>query len=82
MQQHEKFITGLALLDAMKNLDTELYSSTEKDKHITGLLEYFGQDKIEPVCKKMELLQDRIDIHLGYAEVHKQQWEKFEQMKK
>ena len=82
LQQHVKLTAGIALLDAMKNIDAGLPGNTKRDKHLTGLLEFFEQDKMERVNKQMEMLQDSIAMHLGYAEVHERKLEEFKLMKK
>lgn len=75
---HLKLTSRLVLLDIMNNLDTELYRTTELDKHIAGLLEFFGRDRMATAFKKQEQLQERINVHLAYAEVHKLGWERFQ----
>jgi DNA-binding XRE family transcriptional regulator len=79
---HLKLTARLVLLDIMNNLDTELYRASKLDKHIAGLLEFFGRDRMAAAFKKQEQLQERIQVHLAYAEVHKLAWEGFQALKK
>lgn len=80
--QRIKLTTRLALLDIMKNLDSESYKSTKPDKQIVELLEFFGSGRMAAGIKKQELLQDKINTHLSYAAIHKVAWKRFRTMRR
>lgn len=83
LQQHTLLSNRAGLLQAMQNIDTPVRSRGAKAKHthITGLLEFFGQDKLAAVNHKLELLQDKLATHLAYADLHRKRWKEFKNMK-
>jgi hypothetical protein len=78
LQRHQQLTTGQALLHAMRNIDSELYRSTKADEHITGKLEALNESNIKKLVEKIERLQDKLEVHLAYAELHRGRWERFE----
>ena len=74
-KQQQQLITGLALAAALKNPDSKLYSSTATDIQIAGFTEYFNQDKLQRLAAKAAALQDKMELQLAYAEVHRKQCE-------
>jgi hypothetical protein len=75
---HPQVNSRLALLEALKNNSIEWYSTTEQDKTWIKFTEWFSKERISKTgLEEQELLKDKIEVHLAYAEVHKKQLEKF-----
>lgn len=70
-----------ALFNAMKNSDIEWYQATETDIRWMEMIEWFSNEQLLATgLEQQDLLQDKIDTHLTYAELHKQRWKMFEEM--
>lgn len=82
LKRYRQLVNSLVLLNAMMQINGELYRSTAADKKIAGQLLDENEDALEKLVESIELLQDKLELHLGYAEVHKQYCDKFEGMKK
>ena len=82
LQRHQQFTTGQALFDAMKNINSELYSSTAADKKVAGQVEGLNDDILKRLAERIEQLQDKLELHLAYAEVHRRKWEGYKEMGK
>jgi len=81
--RHPKLRARLALFDAMKKVDTASYKATDRDNTWLELMEWFSQDRIPATGpEEQELLRDKIEVHLAYAEVHRARCEWFEGMEK
>jgi len=76
-KQQQQLSTGLALADALKNPDSKLYRSTTTDIKIAGFTEFFNQDKLQQLAAKAAALQDKIEMQLAYAEIHRKQCEAY-----
>jgi hypothetical protein len=50
-----------------------------QDKYRMEMTEWFSKERLPATgLEQQELLQDKIDMHLAYAELHKRRWERFE----
>ena len=80
LHRHRQLVNSLALLNAMKQINGELYRSTAADKKIAGQLQDENEESLNKLVEKIETLQDKLELHLAYAELHRGRWEKFEGM--
>lgn len=78
--QETKLAARLVLLDAMKKLETELYSSTAADQRKVDQLESFSRDHLKHIAAKLQPLQDKIEMHRAYGEVHSRLWQQYKAM--
>jgi len=79
--KHPQLDTRLALFDALKNDPPAWYRASETDKTWMEMTEWFSRDRmLFTGLEQQELLQDKIDMHLAYAEVHRLQIEWYEGM--
>ena len=82
LKRHRQLLNSLVLLNAMKEINGELYRSTATDKKIAGHILDEQEEALPKMVENIELLQDKLELHLAYAEVHKKCFDKFEGMKK
>ena len=82
LKRHRQLVNSLVLLNAMKEINGELYRSTAADKKIAGHILDEHEEALPKMVENIELLQDKLELHLAYAEVHKKCFDKFEGMKK
>ncbi len=80
-KKHPQLDNRLALFHALRNDAPAWYSVTEADITWMELTEWFSRDRM-PLAglEQQELLQDKIDMHLAYARLHRLQKEKYEGM--
>lgn len=79
--RHPQLNARYALFDAMKNADFDWYRASEGDKKWMEIIEWFSDEKLSATgLEQQELLQDKIEMHLAYAELHRERWERFEGM--
>jgi transcriptional regulator with XRE-family HTH domain len=72
---HPQINSRLELLDAMKTFNTEWYSSTERDNTFIKMIEWFTKQRLPNIgLEEQDLLQDKIETHMAYAELHKHRW--------
>jgi predicted transcriptional regulator len=69
-------------MDAMKKINSKLYSRTAADKKVAGQVEGLNDDILKRLAERIEQLQDKLELHLAYAEVHRQKWEGYKEMGK
>lgn len=63
----------LALFDIMKDHEAQGYKTTDADKKFIEFMEWFTNQELPPTAiEQQELLQDKIDTHLAYADLHQQ----------
>ncbi len=79
--RHPQLDTRLALFDALRNDAPEWYAATDADITWMELTEWFSRDRMPLTgLEQQELLQDKIDMHLAYARLHRLQKERYEGM--
>lgn len=79
--RHPQLNARYALFDAMKNADFDWYRASAGDKTWMEMIEWFGDEKLSATgLEQQELLQDKIEMHLAYAELHRVRRERFEGM--
>lgn len=67
-----KIDSRLLLIDLMKKMDTSWYSVTAVDHKVMETIEWLSNErKHKTGDEAQELLQDKIDTHLAYAELHR-----------
>ncbi|HAO45448.1 MAG TPA: hypothetical protein DCQ97_00880 [Chitinophagaceae bacterium] len=80
-KKHPQLDNRLALFHALRNDAPEWYSVTEADITWMELTEWFSRDRMPLTgLEQQELLQDKIDMHLAYARLHRLQKERYEGM--
>lgn len=82
LKRHRQLVNSLALLDAMQQLNGQLYRSTAADKKIAGEFRQENEKALNKLVEKIELLQVKLETHLAYAALHSKLYEKFEGMRK
>ncbi len=71
----------LKLFELMKESDGPGYSSKEADQKFIEMTEWFTHQKLpKSGIEEQELLQDKIDSHLAYADLHQERWRMYVEM--
>jgi len=80
-QLHPKLNTRMALLEAMKNSDIEWYSASPGDHKRMEYIEWYSSERLPRTgLEEQELLEDKIETYLAYAELHRKRREWYEGM--
>ena len=80
-QVNQRLNTRMALLEAMKNSEFEWYSASPGDKKRMEYIEWFSNERLpRSGPEEQELLEDKIETNLAYAELHRKRWEWYEGM--
>jgi hypothetical protein len=78
---HPLLDARLALFEAMRNPSQEWYQASPTDLHWMEMTEWFSRERMRFTgLEQQELLQDKIEMHLAYAGLHKERKERFEGM--
>ncbi len=65
----------LALIQELRNNNTEWFTKTAQDNKYLELMQWFTENHIAAEkFEEPEILQDRINTLLAYAEIHKKHW--------
>ena len=76
-----KLEARLALIDVLKNLEVKWYKATARDNKWIEHAEWNSKERLPATgLEQQELLQDKIEVHMAYAELHKKRWERFENL--
>jgi len=80
-KKHPQLNTRLALFEALRQDAPDWYRVTDADITWMELTEWFSRDRMSFTgLEQQELLQDKIEMHLAYAEIHRLQKERYEGM--